>query len=66
MSDLFPIRSDLKQGDALLPLIFTFALGYPIRRVLVNRDGFKLNGTHQVLVFADDVHVVGGSILIVK
>jgi hypothetical protein len=63
---MFPIRNGSKQGDALLPLIYTFALGYPIGRVQVNQDGLKFNGTHQLLVFADDVHIFGGSIHILK
>jgi hypothetical protein len=28
LSDSFPIQNDLKQGDALLPLLFNFALEY--------------------------------------
>ena len=32
-SDRFPIRDGLKQGDALSPLLFNFALEYAIRRV---------------------------------
>jgi hypothetical protein len=28
----------------------------------VNHDGFKLNGTHQLLVYADDVNMLGGSV----
>jgi hypothetical protein len=34
---------------------FVFALEYAIRRVKVHQDGLKLNGTHQLLIYADDV-----------
>ena len=56
----------LKQGDALSPLLFNFALECAIRRIQVNQDGLKLNGTHQLLAYADDVNVLGGSILTLK
>jgi len=56
----------LKQGDALSPLLFNFALEYAIRRVKVNQDGLKLNGTHQLLVYVDDVNVLGGSTHTIK
>jgi len=56
----------LKQGDALSPLLFNFALECAIRRVQVNQDGLKLNGTHQLPVNADDVNILGGSLLPVK
>jgi len=63
---MFPIRNGLKHGDALSPLLFNFALGYAIRRVQVNRDGLKLNGTHQLLAYADDVNILVGSVDTVK
>ena len=60
LSDTFPIRNGLKQGDAVSPLPFSYALDYAIRRVQVNQDGLKLEGTHQLLVYADDVYKLGG------
>jgi len=58
---MFPTKNGVKQDD-LSSLIFNFALEYPIRRVQVNQGGFKLNGKHLMLVCADDVNIVGGSV----
>jgi len=66
LSDMFPIRNGLKQGDALLPLLFNVALEYAIRMVRVNQDGLKLNGIHQLLVYADDVNILEGSAHTIK
>jgi len=49
-----------------LPSLFNFALWYSIKRVQVNLDGLELNGTHQLLVCADDVTILGGSVHTVK
>jgi len=55
LSDMFPVMNGLKQGDALSPLLCSFALGCAIRTVQVNQDGLNLSGTHQLLDCADDV-----------
>ena len=47
-------------------MLFNFALEYAIRKVQVNQDGLKLNGIHQLLVYADDVNMLGGSVHTVK
>jgi hypothetical protein len=66
LSDNFLIQNGLKQGDALPPLLFNFALKYVIRKVQGNQVGLKLNGTHQLLAYADDVNLLGNKDTIKK
>jgi hypothetical protein len=58
--------NDLKQGDTLSPLFFNFALKDAIRRVKVNKDGLKLKGTYQLLVYGNDINILVGSVHAIK
>ena len=63
---MFPIRNSLKQKGALSPLFVNFTSDYAIMQVQVNQDGLKLSCTHLLLVYADDVNILGGSVHTVK
>ena len=64
LSSSFPIESSLKQ--ALLLILFNFALVYTIRNVQRNNLGLDTNGTHQVLAYVDDVNLIGYDIRTVE
>jgi len=59
---MFPIKNGLKREDALSTSLSNFALVYAIRKVQINQDGLKLNGKQQLIVYADDVNILGGNL----
>jgi len=45
-----------------LSFVFNFGLEYAIKRVQVDPNGLKLNGTHQRLVYSGDVNILEVSV----
>jgi transcriptional antiterminator Rof (Rho-off) len=66
LSDTVPIRNGLKQEDVQSPLLYNFALEYAISAVQVNQYSLKLNGTYLLLIYVDDVNMLGGSTHTIK
>jgi len=58
MSDSFKIRNGLKQGNALYPLIFNFALEYSILKMKKEKKRLSLNCLNQLFVYADEVDLI--------
>jgi hypothetical protein len=56
---MFPIKNGFKQRNVLPPLILKLALECAIGNVQVKQQSLKLNGTYQLLVYADD-NILGG------
>jgi hypothetical protein len=55
----------MKQGDALSPMLFSFA----VEDMLLRRhksvamwEGLQLNGAHELLVFCGDINVLGENV----
>jgi hypothetical protein len=59
MSHKFPIQNGLKTRRCLSPMPFNCTLKYAIMTVQEDQVRLKLNGTHQVLVYADNGNLMG-------
>jgi hypothetical protein len=64
--DNFPVQNSLKQRAAFSSLLLNFAFKYAIRKIHENRVELKLNGIHQLLVYADDGNLLGDNIDTIK
>jgi hypothetical protein len=49
-----------------LPLLLSFALEYAIRKVQQNQVSLEMSGTHQLLVYADDINLLSDGINNIK
>jgi len=66
LSDSLPVINDTNQEDALSPIFSNSATEFVIRKVQEIQEGLKLNGTHQFMVYTNDVSILGGSIDTIK
>jgi hypothetical protein len=64
--DKFPIQNGLKEGDASFPLLFNSAVQHAIKKAQENQMGLNLNGTYQLLVYADDVNLLEHNIKTIR
>ena len=62
----FQLKWSEKKGNDLSPLLSNIALYYSLRKVQVNQDSLKLNGTYQVVVYVDDINILRGRVQTVK
>jgi hypothetical protein len=62
LSDNSLIQKGLKQEDVLSSLLFNYA----IRNGQETQVRLKLNGTHQLLAYANDVNLMGDNIDTIK
>jgi hypothetical protein len=56
------VQSGPNQADALLPLFFNSALEYAIWNIQENKEVLELNGTYWLLVYADNINLLGKNI----
>jgi len=66
LSDPSEVNSGLKQRDVISPVLFKFALDKVIRTAKISVKLFSPDGSRLLPAFADDIDVVGNTVLTVK
>jgi hypothetical protein len=61
-----PVQNGLKQGNALPPLLLNLSLKYAIRMVQENQMGRKLDETHQLTVYENDVNLLVNNFHVIR
>lgn len=58
LSDSFKTNKKLRQGDIISPFFSNLVLKSVIRRML-QQQGMKINENHTLLVYMDDIIIIG-------
>ena len=58
VSNIWILENDLKREDDLSPLLLNLVLECAVRNVQETNLGLDMNGTHQMLVYVDDVNLI--------
>jgi hypothetical protein len=62
LTNNFSVENGVKMELLFWPLLFNFAFEDAIRKIQETQMGLKLNGTHQLLVSANDVNLLGDNL----
>jgi hypothetical protein len=66
LSQVSAIQNSRKRGDTLSLLLSNFALEYAIRKAQGNKEELQLYVTHQLLVCAYDINLLGENTSVTK
>lgn len=58
LSEPFRITSGLKQGDAVSPILFNFALDKAVRNAETTMQIFAVDGRRLLIFFVDDFDII--------
>ena len=66
ISNKFTVKSGLKQGDGLSPLLFNIVLDMVIKKAAIDTEVFTKQGPQMILAFADDIDAIGKNTVGIK